>query len=284
MRAHTADLTASLTALHPAARLGAVTLKAVGVTALTLGMLTALAAAPASAEDPPMRVGIEQVEVYPDSGHDARDRHKRIVVEGHRDLDIEVWTRKGDNARYCVGEPIEIYFRTNRDAYVALYNTDTRGRTHKLFPNRYDRDNFVRGGKTYRLPARGYDFYIEGPQGRESIKAVAALDKRDLRLGRNLPASYDGYDESYGDEDYGHEWQRDRGYERERVHASYTTVDHDGDGDRDGRLKIGVERIVTVPDPDYDHGHDLAVDVTTHRVRDGRSCRVRKPHPRRWWD
>ena len=266
--------------------------------ALTVGMLTAPAAV--SAGDGGLEhIAIERVEVYPDPG--KLGSGKRIVVSPHRPVDVEIWTNKGHGAKYCVGEEIEIYFRTNRDAYVAIYNTDTRGRTHRLFPNRYDHDNFVRGGKTYRLPARGYDFYIEGPRGRESLKAVAALHKRDLRLGRHLPASYDDrYDsrdwrrERYLDDpksstrvsfeatlvDHDEDDRYDRRYEDDRRYDKYGDDEYYRDGHSGKSVKIGVERIVTVPDDDYD---TIAVDTISHRVRDGRSCHLRRPHPRPWW-
>ena len=195
------------------------------------------------AYDSGKRVGIEKVEVYPQT--------EKIRIEPDypydRAVDIEIWTHKGDNARYCVGEPIEVFFRTNVDAYVAIYNTDTLGRTQRLFPNRYDHDNFVEGGRTYRLPARGYDFIIEGPRGRESLKAVAALDRRDLHLSRRAPASHH---------------YRDR-----RDHS------------RRYGSKVVVERIGVYPT----ESPDIDVDTITHRVRDGYRCERRYPRTRPWW-
>ncbi|MEL7061553.1 MAG: DUF4384 domain-containing protein [Acidobacteriota bacterium] len=113
------------------------------------------------------------------------------------EINVDLWTSKGPNARYCVGETIEISFRTNADAYVAIFDTDTRGKTHRIFPNRYDREHFVRGGVTYDLPARGYRFRIEGPPGRETLHVVAAESREALRRAvdeliyhRTRPAAY----------------------------------------------------------------------------------------------
>lgn len=275
MRASTADFTASLTPkTHSATdsattlRKASGTLKTVCLSGLALTLTLGFLAGPAHA-DRSKRIAIEPVEVYPEPEYHG-DR-KRIVIEPHRDIDIQVWTNKGHNGKYCVGEAIEIYFRTNRDAYVAIYNTDTRGRTHRIFPNHYDHDNFVRGGKTYRLPARGYDFYVEGPRGRESLKAVAALKKRDLRLGRALPSSYGGkwdgrYDDRYSDR-YDDRYDRGDRYDRDDYRS-----------DRYDRKR--AERIVVLPDRDT---YGVAVDVAKHRVRDGRSCYVRRPNRRPWW-
>ena len=162
-------------------------------------------------------------------------------------LYVEVWTDRGDGGRYCVGEPIRIYFRTNVDAWVAIVNTDTLGRTHRLFPNRWDREHFVRGGRVYELPQRGYRFEVEGPPGRETLHAVAALDRRDLR--RAAERLLDPY--------------RATGTPG-RGGPSHHGVDHFAD------------RIVIVPDD-----RDVAFDKASHRVRGGRHCGVR--HWRPWW-
>ncbi len=214
--------------------------------ALVLALVSPSAASASEPDrDGGKRIGIEKVEVYPQT--------EKIRVEPQyphdRAVDIEIWTHKGENARYCVGEPIEVFFRTNVDAYVAIYNTDTLGRTQRLFPNRYDHDNFVEGGRTYRLPARGYDFIVEGPRGRESLEAVAALDRRDLGLGRSAPAANP---------------HRDR-WERGQRYGSKVIVE-----------RIGIH-------PTDRPGSDIAVDTITHRVKDGNRCERRFPRTRPWW-
>lgn len=214
-------------------------------------LIAVIVTGPANADEPSkgsQKIGIERVETYP---HGA----EKIVIEPdyphEYPVEVEIWTRKGNGAKYCVGEPIEIYFRTNRDSYVAIYNTDTTGRTHRLFPNRWDHDNFVEGGRTYRLPARGYDFRIEGPRGHETLHAVAALDRRDLKLPRYHPTSrsYSRYDSRY-----------DRHDRRDRYGKGY----------------YGTEKISVVPS-------EPAFDTISHRVRDGYRCERRYPRTRPWW-
>jgi Domain of unknown function (DUF4384) len=99
-------------------------------------------------------------------------------VPDARQVDVEIWTDRGDDACYCNGEPIEIYFRTNIDAWVAIYDLDTRGEIHRLFPARQGADHFVRGGEVHRVPARfGTHFEVEGPAGWETLRAVASTDR-----------------------------------------------------------------------------------------------------------
>ncbi|MEM9557951.1 MAG: DUF4384 domain-containing protein [Acidobacteriota bacterium] len=191
-------------------------------------------------------------------GYQNRTQKIRVLPT----LDVEIWTDKGRGAKYCVGEEIEIFFRTNADAYVAVFDLDTRGEIHRLFPNRYDREQFVRGSRTYRLPANGYRFEVEGPAGRETLKIVAAESRRELRR---------AVDELIFDR--GHypasDWSRDD-RDRDRRYTKDEWIP--------ARERISVhEKIVTVPD-------GVAYASIDHRVRDGRACRTYdRPGYRPWW-
>ncbi len=95
-----------------------------------------------------------------------------------RFLSAEVWTDHSD-AEYYVGDNISIYFRTNRDAFVAIYSIDSRGMVNLLFPSGPGMDNYVRGGVTYTLPSPddNYDLVLNGPQGSENIQIVASREQ-----------------------------------------------------------------------------------------------------------
>jgi hypothetical protein len=99
-----------------------------------------------------------------------RDRYYRPP------LVLDVWTSKGDGAIYHPGERIRVYFRASADCYVTLYNVDTEGYVHLLYPARSLDQHFIQGGITYRLPSRHdpYDLTISGPSGIEYIEAVAS--------------------------------------------------------------------------------------------------------------
>lgn len=75
--------------------------------------------------------------------------------------------------RYHTGDPIRIEFGVNRDSWAFIFHTDARGITRMLFPNYYDTDNYLRAGKTYHIPDRGYDLEVVGPTGRENLTIVA---------------------------------------------------------------------------------------------------------------
>ena len=90
-----------------------------------------------------------------------------------RGLRVEAWTEK---ARYGVGSEVTFYLRSNRDCYVMLLDLQTSGGLYVLFPNSYQKENFVRGGKIYSIPGSQAPFSINasGPTGIEGVKAIAS--------------------------------------------------------------------------------------------------------------
>jgi hypothetical protein len=92
-------------------------------------------------------------------------------------LVLDVWTSKGEGAVYRPGERMRVYFRASADCYVTLYNIDTQGYVHLLYPARRMDQHFIEGGVTYRIPARRdpYDLVISGPSGIEYIEGVASI-------------------------------------------------------------------------------------------------------------
>lgn len=80
---------------------------------------------------------------------------------------------RADRPRYHTGDTVTITFGVNRDSYVYIFNTDAAGRTNQIFPNYFDRSNFLRAGKSYYIPDRGYDLEVVGPRGNNVITAVA---------------------------------------------------------------------------------------------------------------
>ena len=87
-------------------------------------------------------------------------------------FDIKVWTGKNE---YQIGEKITFYVRSDQDTYLTLLNISSNGDATVIFPNAYHKDNFLRGGRTYEIPAEdyGFEFDVRGPAGLERIKAIA---------------------------------------------------------------------------------------------------------------
>ena len=89
-------------------------------------------------------------------------------------LKVDIHT---DKARYHVYDAIQVLFSVNRDSYVYIFDTDASGINHQIFPNYYDTNNYVRAGKTYYIPDRGYDLEVMGPQGRTNLTIVATMNE-----------------------------------------------------------------------------------------------------------
>ncbi|MFH1687203.1 MAG: DUF4384 domain-containing protein [bacterium] len=100
----------------------------------------------------------------------------RIKVD--RYLDAEIWVDHLDGD-YYVGETVDLSYRVNRDAFVAIYAIDSRGRVDLLFPTYAGEDNFVYGGVTYDFPSEEHDFdlVVSGPEGVENIQIVASRER-----------------------------------------------------------------------------------------------------------
>jgi hypothetical protein len=91
---------------------------------------------------------------------------------------IRVWTDKGDNPVYRVGDAATFEFTSEQDCYLTLLNVDTGGAITMLFPNRFHPDNKIIANKVYTIPSEDMKFRIraQGPPGRELLKAIATTE------------------------------------------------------------------------------------------------------------
>ena len=96
-------------------------------------------------------------------------------IKGGRD--IKILPRK-----YRIGDRIVVYFRSDRDCYLTLFNIGTSGKLTILFPNYLFQNNFTRADRIYAIPGDEYPFEYElsGPPGVEKIKAIATTSKLNL--------------------------------------------------------------------------------------------------------
>ena len=139
---------------------------AVAVVAVALVAARAIYAAPEQEMDSrrPESIVIEPGVVPEPPGRQVPPRPARAG------FDVEIWT---DRQTYDIGDLVRIYFRVTRPSYVYIFNTDTEGRTHQLFPNYYDRDNDVVPGRRYFIPDASYRLRVTGPAGTEHLRIVA---------------------------------------------------------------------------------------------------------------
>lgn len=101
------------------------------------------------------------------------------VQQTENHFNIELWANKSD---FRIGENITFYFRSKRDCYLNLVDINSRGELTLLFPNRFHTDNFIRAGRTYRIPDANYGFELEiqPPAGTDRIYAIAGNSPIDI--------------------------------------------------------------------------------------------------------
>jgi hypothetical protein len=90
-------------------------------------------------------------------------------------FDVNLWS---DRDSYRKGDQASFFVRCNDDCYLTLVDFSTSGDVRILFPNQHDSKNYLKAGKTYRIPGRdakeGYK--IQGPAGTEVIRAIATRE------------------------------------------------------------------------------------------------------------
>ncbi len=130
------------------------------------------------------------------AGATAGPQDRLSIRPGPRaDFEIFVWPDRGVDAVYHPGDRIKVYFEVTRDCYVVLYDIDTHGRLHILFPFSPWQDNYVRAGHVYELPGDWdtFSLHVEGPSGTEYIQAIASpypIDLPDWPIYLDSPGQY----------------------------------------------------------------------------------------------
>ncbi len=99
---------------------------------------------------------------------------RNIVHAGRPDVDV--WVDRDEGGVYRPGESMRVYFRSTADSYVLVFNVDTDGYIHLVYPYGPEDAPLVEGGRAYRIPSRSdpYDLVADGPPGIEYVVAVAS--------------------------------------------------------------------------------------------------------------
>jgi hypothetical protein len=109
------------------------------------------------------------------------------------DFRTDLWTDRGRNALYYKGDKMQLLVRSESDCYVKIYYTDVEGKVQLLFPNVWEKNNFLRAGQVYRIPNDSMSFELEmgEPYGVESVRLVAQdVQFDDLGIGANFGSSF----------------------------------------------------------------------------------------------
>ncbi len=92
-------------------------------------------------------------------------------------VNIDIWL-DSDDYTFHPGDRIKIFFKVNRDCYVAVYDIDAGGRENLLFPLQGE-NGYVQKDRVYELPPpdADFDYEITGPEGIERIIFLASTKR-----------------------------------------------------------------------------------------------------------
>lgn len=107
---------------------------------------------------------------------DLTIEQKYLAELGVPDSDIKVtaWVDRQDDT-YRTGDAVQIFVKTNHDAYITVVDVGTSGKVHILFPNKHHTDNRVLAHQVLQIPGpdAAYRIRVGGPAGHELIKVIA---------------------------------------------------------------------------------------------------------------
>ena len=90
-------------------------------------------------------------------------------------MGVDVWTDRGKDAVYEPGEPVEIKVRASDDGYLLVYDIDSEGYVHVLYP--YEGSTgYIEGRHAYRVPSgeSGMQLVVDGQVGQGYIVALVS--------------------------------------------------------------------------------------------------------------
>lgn len=92
-------------------------------------------------------------------------------------VNLDIWLDRDDYTFYP-GDRIKIFFKADRDCYVAIYDIDAGGRESLLFPPQGE-NGYIQKDRVYELPPpdADYDYEVTGPEGIERIIVLASTEK-----------------------------------------------------------------------------------------------------------
>lgn len=199
-----------------------------------------------------------------------------VAPAAARRLDVEVWTDRGNDAVYQPGEAMRVKVRTTEDAYLLVYEIDSEGSLHLLYPWKRGLGR-IEARNTLRLPEErsDYQLVIEDKTGQGFIVAVASD-----RPFRDLPWFLRPFDPQAASV----------GYEGAPEEAAIEDEGIDEDGRIVGDPYVAMERIRRRVVAESADMQGLASDYSTYYVHE----QVRYPRyicndchrPNRWawWD
>jgi hypothetical protein len=94
------------------------------------------------------------------------------MPENNNSWTIEAWPNSITRT-YHNGEDLIITLLSNKNCWIKVYHIDVGGKQQMIFPNKVDRDNYMRANTELSIP-KNSRFEIGPPYGQETIIAIAS--------------------------------------------------------------------------------------------------------------
>ena len=79
--------------------------------------------------------------------------------QGYVPIEARIWLDHGVEPILHSGDRVQVFYRTNYDAYVSIFHINTDGRVTLLHPSSPGSPHYVRGGRDYRLRISNRDYW-----------------------------------------------------------------------------------------------------------------------------
>lgn len=114
------------------------------------------------------------------------------AVYGKNHLTVTAWvdhkSKRNVAPVYYLGDSVKFFVKANKDCYITLLDIGTTGKTHVIFPNDFQRTNFVKAGQVLAIPHQvkdNFDFKVTGKRGNEVVKVIATMERENI-----IPEAY----------------------------------------------------------------------------------------------
>lgn len=89
---------------------------------------------------------------------------------------VETWVTSKGKKTFRLGEKIAFYVKSEKSGYLYLIDINADNDAMMLFPNYWDRDNFIQANKRITVPGKKFqsELYVTDPTGIDTVIAVVS--------------------------------------------------------------------------------------------------------------
>ena len=109
-------------------------------------------------------------------------RAEREQPDVRQPVGLTVFTERGAKPVYQRGESLTLAAKVARNAYLYCYYEDSQGTIARIYPNRFQPDAYVAGGKGFLIPASNSPFRIIFDKAPVQEEVVCLASDRELSL------------------------------------------------------------------------------------------------------